>query len=1032
MSCCLFTTSTLLKRLDISFADLIQHPNIEHETDMNRDRHWTALAAFCVGLPLLSGWFFSPPSQGAEKAAPPVSGPLSPQDSLKHLVVHPDLKVELVACEPQVIDPVAIAFDEQDRLWVVEMTDYPNGPANGEPPRSRIRQLEDKDGDGFYETARTFADQLLFANGVQPWRGGVIVTLAGEVAYFRDNDGDGRADSRETWYTGFKEENPQLRANHPTFGLDNQIYVANGLRGGVVIAAREEWKKAAQPVSISGRDFRFDPLTGNYAAISGVGQFGLTFDAFGNRFVCSNRNPCKQIVLENSYLARNPHLGVSQVGHDVSPAGEASRVYPLTKAWTTSTLHAGQFTAACGVTIYQGDALPPEFRGNSFTCEPTGSLVHRDVLSPQGATFTSRYGREDVEFLASRDSWFRAVNLANAPDGALYICDMYRAVIEHPQFMPTELKTRRDLTDGNDRGRIYRIVPKSGKRPNRVPSGTIAKFTPKELVTLLDHPNSWQRETASRLIYEKQEDSIVPELEALATHGKTPEGRVRALWALQGLKKLTPEIVAKALQDSHPRVMEHAVRLSEAWLAGNVSLQEKVKGLVDQGDARLRFQVALSLGEIPEQQTVVPLLAKIALQSPQDEWTRAAVLSSVKDDTSALLLSLLGQLPPSSDAHAQVSPLLEEVAGVLGSQNQSQATRSVLEELGKQHASERQIVEPVLIGLGEGLARRRNSLENEIKGISAKTQQALATVFQMAAEDAKDDRVALSRRLASLDLLRFAAAEMAGPVVADLATGEENESLRIKALGLLVRLPNGGVAEKLLSDFRSNVPAVRRAILDCLLANTDRTKALLDAIQEEKLAVNELSPAQVKRLTGHRDAEIKKRAGQLLAAAIPQDRREVLEEYQSVLSMQADPNRGRAVFLKNCAACHRIGSDGVNVAPDIADSRTRQPASLLTDILDPNRAIDNNYFSFTVLTTDGQTATGIIETETENSLTLKQTEGKRTTILRSDIELLKSDGVSLMPVGLEKNITKQQMADLISFIKNWRYLGGKVPIDLEK
>ena len=192
---------------------------------------------FLGGLLLPLG--FAP---AAEEKPPAVSKGVSPQESLHLLATHPDLKAELVAFEPQVIDPVAMAFDEQGRLWVVEMRDYPNGPAQGKPPRSRIRLLKDQDGDGFYETGWTFADNLLFANGVQPWKGGVIVTMSGQVAYFRDEDGDGRADSRETWFTGFKEENPQLRANHPTFGLDNQIYIANGLRGGVVIAAREEWK----------------------------------------------------------------------------------------------------------------------------------------------------------------------------------------------------------------------------------------------------------------------------------------------------------------------------------------------------------------------------------------------------------------------------------------------------------------------------------------------------------------------------------------------------------------------------------------------------------------------------------------------------------------------------------------------------------------------------------------------------------------------------------------------------------------------
>ncbi len=701
---------------------------------------------------------------------------------------------------------------------------------------------------------------LLFANGVQPWKGGVIVTMAGQVAYFRDNDGDDRADLRETWFEGFKEENPQLRANHPTFGLDNRIYVANGLRGGTVIAVKDHWKEGAKPVSISGRDFRFNPLNGTYAAISGAGQFGLTFDDFGNRFVCSNRSPCKQIVLESEYLARNPFLAVAQVGNDVSPAGEESRVYPLIKAWTTSTLHAGQFTAACGVTIYRGDALPKEFQGNSFTCEPTGSLVHRDVLSPQGATFTSHYGRKEVEFLASRDPWFRAVNLANAPDGALYVVDMYRAVIEHPQFMPTELKTRRDLTDGNDRGRIYRIVPKTGKLPMRESSPSLAKLPPGELTKLLDHENGWNRETAARLIYERQEAEFVPLLTAMVRMAKTPAGRMRALWALRGLEKLMPELVAKGLNDPAPRVIEQAVRLSEPWLATDAGLQEKLKTLADHPDARLRFQLALSLGEVPDKKTIVPSLAKIALQLPQEEWTRAAVLSSVGEKAGDLLQAILRQLRKNSPSKSDAKPLLHEVAGVLGSQNQPSAIGQVLDDLGQHHAADPKVAEPVLLGLGEGLARRRGSLATQIQKTSRATQQALSGVFQNAAQDAGDEKQPLRRRLAGLDLLRFADANIAGPLLKTLATTETNQSLRVHAIGLLSRLPDDDIAEKLLQNFRTNTPAVRRAILDCLLDNPNRTGKLLKAIAAKKLAVNELSPAQVKRLTGHRDSGDSKRS----------------------------------------------------------------------------------------------------------------------------------------------------------------------------
>ena len=398
-------------------------------------------------------WFFVCATYAAEVSL--VESPVSPGESLKHLVVPSGLKVGLAAHEPQVLDPVAIRFDELGRMWVVEMRDYPWGRGeNGEQPQSRISILEDHNEDGLFETSTVFADELSFATGLQPWQGGVFVTMAGQVAYMKDTDGDGRADFVENWYTGFAEDNTQLRANHPRLALDNHIYIANGLRGGKIIDARYP---DSEPVLISGMDFRFDPLTRRFEAVSGAGQFGLTFDDYGNRFVCSNRNPCEHIVLKNRYLKKNPLVAVSKVSHDVAQAGANSRIYPITRAWTTSNLHAGQFTAACGVEIYRGDALPYDFYGNVFICDPTGHLVHRESIQSHGVTFVGKPEHEEAEFLASRDEWFSPVNLTVGPDGALYVVDMYRAVIEHPSWVPDELKERPDLLYGNDRGRIYRF-----------------------------------------------------------------------------------------------------------------------------------------------------------------------------------------------------------------------------------------------------------------------------------------------------------------------------------------------------------------------------------------------------------------------------------------------------------------------------------------------------------------------------------------------------------------------------------------------
>src|SRR5262245_11269829 len=233
-------------------------------------------------LPLVIGhWSF---------AADGVS-PLSPAEAQKAFVLaDASLKIELAAAEPEIVDPVAIRFDEDGRMWVAEMRDYPLG--NG-GEGSRIRVLEDKDADGRFESATTFADKIQFVTGLQPWKGGVFVTLSGAVVYMKDTDGDGRCDQEETWFEGFAEQNTQLRANHPRLALDNWIYVANGLRGGRVVSRKF---KDEPPINISGMDFRFDPRTGRAEAVSGNGQFGLCFDDWGNRFVCSNRNPVRHVV----------------------------------------------------------------------------------------------------------------------------------------------------------------------------------------------------------------------------------------------------------------------------------------------------------------------------------------------------------------------------------------------------------------------------------------------------------------------------------------------------------------------------------------------------------------------------------------------------------------------------------------------------------------------------------------------------------------------------------------------------------------
>ena len=527
----------------------------------------------------------------AEPAAPAVRSPLSPEEALQQFVLPPGLKIEIVACEPQLVDPVAMRFDEQGRLWVAEMRDYPDPPAPGELPKSQIKLLEDRDGDGRFETMHVFADHLLFATGIQPWQSGVLATISGQIVYFKDTDGDGKADVQQPWFTGFAEKNPQLRVNHPRFALDNRIYAAGGLQGGDVVS---NFHPKSPAISMRNKDIRFDPRNETAEAIAGNGQFCMTFDDYNHRFLCHNRRPLMHVVLEDRYLVHNPSLAVPAVISDVAAEGEQSRIYPISKQWATSHLHTGQFTAACGTDIYRGDALPDEYHGNSFTCEPTGNLVHREVLNPLGATFTSKSPYEGREFLASRDTWCRPVAIESGPDGALYVVDIYRAVIEHPQFMPEELKHRPDLRYGDDRGRIYRIVPTNHVHKRELPN--LGKVASADLVRLFEHSNAWWRETAARLLYERQDKTVVEQLEKLSHNGREPTARVHALWALEGLSTLTKATILAALSDPHPRVREQAIVLAEPQIAADADLRKAVIAQANNPDARVRFQAALTLG----------------------------------------------------------------------------------------------------------------------------------------------------------------------------------------------------------------------------------------------------------------------------------------------------------------------------------------------------------------------------------------------------------------------------------------------------
>jgi putative membrane-bound dehydrogenase-like protein len=958
----------------------------------------------------------------------PVRGPLSLEQSLKEFRITPGLRIELVAAEPDVESPVAMAFDEDGRLWVVEMPDYPSGPPRGQPPGGRVRILEDRDGTGRYRQTSVFADRLLFANGLLRWRDGVVVTAAPQILFLRDTTGAGRADKREVLFEGFAAENPQLRVSHPVLGLDNGVYVANGLRGGTV---RRAGRPDTKPVNISGMDFRFDLVHDTCEAVSGMGQFGNAFDAWGRRFVCDNRHHLRHLVLEDRYIKRNPYLAVPAVVEDPSeltegPLSSGGRVYPLSSNWTTSNLHAGRFTSACGVLLYRGERLPDECRRSAFTCEPAGNLLHQEVLRPQGASFRSRPARDGVEFLASPDDWFRPVSLAEGPDGALYVVDMYRAVIEHPEFMPPELKNRPDLVLGRDRGRIWRILPADA--PPRPVKPRLGKAPTEELVRLLEHPGGWWRSTAQRLLLERQDRAAVGPLKKLCASSEEPLARVHAAWLLDGLGALGAEQVQGLLNHPHPRVREHAVRLAERWLAQSPAVQDRVRGLASDLDPQVRFQVALSLGEWDDPRVVEPLAA-VARAGAEDPWTRLAVATAVPRRAGALIAALCGS------QEGQATParlvLLRELATLVGGRGDAGEVAGLLDTL--QHLpgpdpSRRQMAG--LIGLADGMGRRGKQLSAFFAALPDSRKGAgdvAARLLRRAAELATDSKRDVADRLTAVGLLAHAPWDTARPVLEGLLD-DASQEVRLAAVRALAAQPRAEVAGLLLKGWRGYTPAVRREVSEAVLRQPDRILVLLQEVEAGRIKPADLDPQRSRQLMGHPRADVRERARKLLEHSLPADRKQVLERYRAALKLKGDPQHGREVFRKNCATCHRVAGVGVDVGPDVSDTRTKTPEQILLDVLDPNAAIDNNYLSYTITTKGGKVLTGLIAAETGSSVTLRRAEGQQDVVLRQDVEEIQSSGASLMPEGLEKSLSLQDVADLIGFLKNWRYLDGQVPL----
>ena len=922
-----------------------------------------------------------------------------------------------------------------------------------------VKLLEDTDGDGRVDKWTVWADRLPACYGVVPARGGVVVLCAPDVIFLADRDGDGKAEIRQTLYSGFGVYEMWSRINNPRWGLDNWIYAAGGIRSGGKIGGAN----LAQEVQVGATSFRFKPDGSAIEPCTGTSSgYGLAIDDWGDRFLVTNQQHVLLVApLPYNYLARNPFYAAPDPIVNISSYGHPARVYPISRPhpwrqarsedpeWVkfygaNEATANGFFTAASGQTIYQARQFPQEYWGNHFSVDNAQNLIHRCILERQGAGYSVRRPSRDekVEFLASTEGWFRPVNLTTGPDGSLYVVDMYREIIEDYSAIPRYLQQQYGLITGSERGRIYRIVAEGAVRSPKV---VLDRAPTDELVGRLSDPNVWWRKTAQRLLVERGDKSAVARIAKLAAEGEIPQARIHALYTLSGLDSLGVDTVRKALDDPHFAVRMHAVRLAEPWVDKDSATTDRLLTMTGDTDAKVRLQLAFTLGQSKDNRAV-GALARLAAAGSNDAWMQAAILSSAKDTAGGLLGEIIGREGGPGEGLALVHPL----AAIIGARRDDQEMGTLLETVvAARHSAIDTLGTRCMAGFVEGLERGKPRVMNSPAGhqalslllaspsaeIRKHTLQAAAAVrfsdtpqikasYALAAKTALDDtRGNLDREL-SLTLFTGTDFATLEPVVRPLLDSRQPLDLQIAAVRVAASCDDPKVGPLLLENWPAYTPKVQDAVIDGMFGRRNRLLSLLDAIDEDAVPASVLDSARSLQLTENSDESIRERAKSLLAARVRPDRQEVVDRYTDALASPGDPGRGEAVYKDQCAKCHQLQGQGFQVGPDLETAGSRTDETIMMDILDPSSQLTVGYQNYTVITEDGRIFTGVLSSETATGITLRKEEGVDQTILRRDVDEMAASPMSMMPEDLEKEVTPVELVDLIAYI---RKMLGPVP-----
>ena len=947
--------------------------------------------------------------------------PLSSQDAMEATRAADGYRVDLVAAEPLVRDPINLAFGVDGRVWVVEMSDYPLGVEGG----GRVKWMRDRDGDGQLDEVQIFVEGLSYPTSVMPWRDGALIIAAPDILFAHDEDGDGKADRVEPLLTGIAESNPQHRASGFDIGLDGWLHFAVGHGTQELLSHRN-----GQTYSVAGRDAAWNPDTGELRTTAGETQFVCGRDAFGNWFGNSNSFPMYQYVIDDRYLQHASVAGGPR--QDLLTPAVAPPVYPRSRtvARFNDLFAHNRFTSACSAIVVRVPGVNrDQEQTEALVCEPVHNLVARIELHQTGSVFTATHepDAEQFDFFTSIDPWSRPVRVINAPDGTVWIVDMVRRVIEHPEWIPTAWQERLDLRSGSQLGRIYRVCYNDYQLQ---PMEALA--TGQQILDALASDNGARRDLALQALIQADADSVAalePDVRELANSHDQAAVRASALGCLLAMAWLTPDDVAAMLAGDDARLVRLGIALAENF----------ADKLTPELQSALEEVAARDLGSAVDLQWVLTAtlledfasergLSQIAARSSDDLWVlKAFSLLRQPKQALAVLEQLLDRWnadrPLSPEGFAEVELCVSKLWSVCSVQDRDALAidhlQAMLDNAGSGFTNSQLLL---LSSLAQDRAQaspsQQASDKNAPKSEDDELSGLLSRVTDRIIELMQADKLSEAEQLTFVNLLGSGLTSSEDELKMATAFLQPDKSLQVRRTTIesLRRLRDAAVGTMLLAQWPELNSALRSSAGATLLSRRAWAKSLVDALEAGQVTAGELDLSTLQHLSTYGDRELRSRCVKLFGQ--PTERSQVVAAYLASLPPPAATPQGEKLFTEHCAACHKAVDGKPSIGPPLENLGHWTLDQWVSAILDPNQTLEPKYRQSTILTEDGEVISGLVLERNDRELLIGVSDGSVKTVPTAAIEDEKDTGVSLMPVGFEQKLTPEQLAELLGFLRS--------------